>query len=169
MPWSPSGCKEMTDEECAVFLFSYMKNIPQTANNKTLYRDVLKFIIGSIMIASNFRFISKKANEICKINCIKNPVPTHSYEKYGLRIEHTIPISFIVDYLINLTNTKISENKMIDIVKAIRATSLITKEEDNLLNKELKSELPNGYTIEMLLGENPIIPFDIRYKTVGIE
>ena len=169
MPWSPSGCKKMTDEECSIFLFSYMKAITQTANNKNLYRDVLKYIVGSIMIASEFRFISRKAYEICNNNCIKNPIPTHSYEEYGLRIEHTIPISLIVDYLLNLTDAEISESKILELVKAIRATSLITVEEDILLNKSLKSTLPDGYTIEMVLGENPTIPFDIRYKTVGIE
>lgn len=169
MAWSPRGCEKMTDNECATFLFSYMKNIAQTVNNKILYRDVLKYVVGSIMITSEFRFISKNANAICTNNCIKNPIPTHSYEKYGLRIEHTIPISLIVDYLLNLPNTEISEIKILNLVKAIRATSLITKDEDDLLNKKLKSTLPNGCTIEMLLGENPSIPFDIRYKTVGIE
>lgn len=169
MPWSPSGCKEMTDKECADFLFTYMHNIQETIQNKQFYKDTLKYIVGSIMIESEFRFISEDAKEICKKNQIK-PVPTKDYDELGLRIEHTIPISLIADYLLKLPKEKITVKKINDVVKAIRGTSLITKAEDNLLNKsKLRSKLPKGMTIDMLLGDNPTITFDIRYKSVGIK
>ena len=46
----------------------------------------------------------------------------------------------------------------------------LVKEEDNLLNKnKLRSKLPQGMTIDMLLENNPTIMFDIRYKFVGIK
>ena len=37
MPWSKSGCKDMTDEECADFLFAYIHNIQETIQNKKFY------------------------------------------------------------------------------------------------------------------------------------
>lgn len=168
MPWSPSGCKDMTDKECADFLYAYMHNTPKTINNKNLYRDTLKYIVGSIMIESNFRFISNEAKEICKKSQLQ-PVPTKNYDKFGLRIEHTIPVSYIVDYLLNLPEKSITEDKIFAIVEAVRGISLITKDEDAKLNKELKCKLPDGYSIEMLLEKNPSISFDIRYKSVGIK
>lgn len=168
MPWSPSGCRDMTDKECADFLYAYMHNTPNTINNRNLYRDTLKYIVGSIMIGSKFRFISKKAKETCSKNQVQ-PTPTRNYDKLGLRIEHPIPISFITDYLITLPVDNITSEKIFEIVKAVRGVALITKEEDSILNKNLKSKLPNDYSIEMLLGEEPIIPFDIRYQTVGIK
>ena len=169
MPWSKSGCKDMTDEECADFLFAYIHNIQETIQNKKFYKDTLKYIVGSIMIESEFRFISKNAIEICKKNQI-NPVPTKDYDELGLRIEHTIPVSLIADYILKLPKEDITVRKINDFVKAIRGTSLITKEEDNLLNKnKLRSKLPQGMTIDMLLENNPTIMFDIRYKFVGIK
>ena len=147
-----------------------MHNIQKTTNNENAYRDVLKYIVGSLMIEQTFRFISKKALFICKEEHIYNPTPTKKFTNLNVTIEHSIPISLITDYLINLNNTEITPQKIFDIVKSVRGTSLITKDENDLLrNKKLQSALPNGYTIDMLLGDNPTINFDIRYKAAGIE
>lgn len=171
MAWSACAFSRMSDNECGSFLYKYMWNIPKDNNSINAYKDVLKFIIGGIMVQTQFRLIFKQAQSIITELGLKNLSPTKNYnKKYGLRLEHTIPISFITDYLLSLPKAEISEDSLLQIIKAVRGISLISIQEDNLLKKKgLQSKLPDGCTIDMLLGDSPKIPYSIRYDKIGIQ
>lgn len=171
MSWSPSVFKKLTNKDCRDFLLSYMKNKTQNPNLSNAYRDVLHYIVGSIMITDDFRIISKSAKIILSKNNITKPNTSKSYKKdYGLILEHTIPISCITDYLMQLDQSEYSQEKFQKLINLIRGIALITIEEDQLLtSNNLKSALPKGCSIDSLLDTNSSSSFDVRYKFVGIE
>lgn len=170
MSWAPGVFKKLSNEECCDFLISYMKNCFNSECLISAYRDILHYIVGSMMITEDFRIISKNARQILDENNIKKPNTSKSYKKkYGLILEHTIPVNCVTDYLMNLKPTDISKQKLLKLMEIIRGISLITEKEDSLLNGELKSNLPNDCSIEKMLEKDSSIPFDIRYKKVGIE
>lgn len=174
MAWAPGVFKKLSNEECCDFLTSYMKNCFYSENLESAYRDVLHYIIGSMMITEEFRIISKKARKVLDENKITKPNTSKSYKKkYGLILEHTIPVNCVTDYLIKLKPTDISRPKMLKLIGLIRGISLITEKEDDRLNTindgELKSNLPEGCSIEKMLENNSSISFDIRYKTAKID
>lgn len=170
MAWAPSAFIKMTDEECAEFLYSFMKNTPKTKNCEKAYKNVMHYIIGSFMVQDEYKIISDEAKIILAKKGIAKPSTTKSYSAIGLRQEHTIPISFISNYFQQLPENKISLELITKVVKAVRGISLITVEEDNYLNSiNLKSSLPDGCTIDMMLGGNPEIPYAIRYIKAGIK
>ncbi|MCR5436994.1 MAG: hypothetical protein K6E97_08020 [Treponema sp.] len=172
MSWAPGTFKKLNNNECCDFLLSYLNNINHPKNLSDAYKNVLHYIIGSIMITDDFRIISKKANEILKKNNIEKLNTSKSYKKkYGLILEHTIPVSCVTDYLLKLKETKnLQEKKLLQLLTIIRGIALITVEEDDLLTKTgLKSALPKDCSIDLLLEDNSKVPFDIRYKTAKID
>ena len=174
MPWAPGVFKKLSNEECCDFLISYMKNCFNSECLVSAYRDVLHYIVGSMMITEDFRIISKKARQVLEKKKITKLNTSKSYKKkYNLILEHTIPVNCVTDYLMNLKPTDISKQKMLKLIDKVRGISLITTEEDSLLNTkydgELKSNLPEDCSIEKMLENNSSIDFGIRYKKVGIE
>ena len=59
------------------------------------------------MITDDFKIISKNANKILKENNITKLNTSKSYKKnYKLILEHTIPVSCVTEYLLNLQKKK---------------------------------------------------------------
>jgi hypothetical protein len=101
-----------------------------------------------------------------------------------LTVEHTIPVSVVSTCLLNLSESDITEEKLLNIIKAVRGVALVTKKENKLFknndrSENLQSSLPKGYTIEKLidLTENLTAESEqkrneyylCRYKTAGID
>ena len=167
MAWAKSAFKNMSNEECADFLYNYMKNSTIGNNQKKAFYAVLHFIVGSLMIEDSFKIISLQAKKILSENKIEKPITTKDYNKIGLRLEHTIPIKIITDYLLSLKENEVQKSKIQTIINSIRGISLITKDEDTKLkNAGLQSKLPEGCTVDSIISDKN--NYYSRYKAAGI-
>lgn len=170
MSWAPGMFKKLNNNDCCDFLLSYLNNVDNRNNLSDAYKNVLHYIVGSIMITDDFKIISKNANKILKENNITKLNTSKSYKKnYKLILEHTIPVSCVTEYLLNLQKTKnLQKDKILKLLSIIRGISLITIEEDEQLTKlGLKSALPKDCTIDLLLENESL--FDIRYRRAKID
>lgn len=170
MAWSKAFYKK-SNEECAKFLCQYMQNVPKDQSTPNPYKDVLKYIVGGIMVSPCFRLASQDAQTIIVGDglVLQDLNPTINPDGKVFRIEHTIPISCVTDYLLGLPESDINEANLLSIIKAVRGVALITQDEDRLLQEDnLNSKLPNGCTIGDLLGDSPQSRYSCRYEKAGI-
>ena len=137
------------------------------------YKDVLSFIVGSLCVRSEYRYISKGARDHLKKEGIKVPVYEHMYNKKahkeykGLTHEHTIPTSVIVEYLVSLDKKKLEVGYLKDFIEKASGIALITTEENTKLNRTMKDKLPSGITLDAILQDENLHP--ARYDTAGIK
>lgn len=170
MSWAPGTFKKLNNNDCCDFLLSYLNNVDNRNNLSDAYKKVLHYIVGSIMITDDFKIISKNANKILKENNITKLNTSKPYKKkYKLILEHTIPVSCVTEYLLNLQKTKnLQKDMILKLLSIIRGISLITIEEDEQLTKlGLKSALPKDCPIDLLLENESL--FDIRYRRAKID
>ena len=167
----------------AEYLHNYLRQLPdelgQNKSKKSLtpfahgYKDVLSFIVGSLCVRSEYRYISNGARELLKKNNIEDPVYDHVYYKQshkeykGLTHEHTIPTSVIVEYLATLDKAQLTVEYLTDFIEKVSGIALITTEENKELNKKMKDKLPSGTTLDAILQGKK--PHSARYDAAGIK
>ena len=79
--WAPGTFKKLNNNDCCDFLLSYLNNVDNRNNLSDAYKNVLHYIVGSIMITDDFKIISKNANKILKENNITKLNTSKSYKK----------------------------------------------------------------------------------------
>ncbi|MDE5614117.1 MAG: hypothetical protein K2I74_05655 [Treponemataceae bacterium] len=133
------------------------------------YKDVLSFIVASLCMRSEYRYISEGAREYLKKNGIDKPVYSHVYTKYeDLTNEHTIPVSVIIEHLASLDKAQLTVKYLTDFIEKISGLALITNEEDDALNDNgLRNKLPSGTTLDAILQGKK--PHSARYDAAGIK
>ena len=167
----------------AEYLHNYLRQLPdelgQNKSKKSLtpfahgYKDVLSFIVGSLCVRSEYRYISNGARELLKKNNIEDPVYDHVYYKQshkeykGLTHEHTIPTSVIAEYLATLDKAQLTVEYLTDFIEKVSGIALITTEENKELNKKMKDKLPSGTTLDAILQGKK--PHSTRYDAAGIK
>lgn len=164
----------------AEYLLNYLKQRPNELSQKNItdpfthgYKDVLSFIVGSLCVRSEYRYISEGARDHLKKEGIKVPVYEHMYNKgshpeyKGLTHEHTIPTSVIVDYLASLNKAQLTVDYLEDFIEKVSGIALITTDENKKLNKNWMNKLPSGITLDDILQGKA--PHSARYDAAGIK
>ncbi|MDE6773737.1 MAG: hypothetical protein K2J14_03840 [Treponemataceae bacterium] len=138
------------------------------------YKDVLSFIVASLCVRSEYRYISEGAKDHLKKHGIAVPVYEHMYHKgkhpecEGLTHEHTIPTSVIVEHLASLDKELLTVEYLTDFIEKVSGLALITDEEDDALNDNgLRNKLPSGTTLDAILQGKK--PHSARYDAAGIK
>lgn len=146
---------DVSFEEKAEFLKQFLISYSVDIKSKKTYREVLSFIVGGLYVCKRYRYISKEALKILKENGIKDiPVPrkTKSIPCKGITIEHTVPINLAVDYFLSLSFSDINNSRLVDIIRSIAGTSLITDDENKQLRfAQLNKSLPDNITIDDII------------------
>ena len=174
MSWT-GNFKYASYEERAKLLLAYLRLRPNPFDkNDSLskgYKDVLAFIVGSLCVRSDYRYISDGTKERLKDS--PNPNYNHVYDKKAhpeyenLTSEHTIPVSVIVDYLLDTNNDSWTEERLADFLEKVSGIALVTNEEDKRLNDAgLQRKLPAGTTLDDIV--NGKAEHTIRYKVAGV-
>ena len=174
MPWT-GNFKYASYEERAKFLLSYLKMRPNPFDKNDSfskgYKDVLSFIVKSLCVRSDYRYISEGTKE--QLKDIPNPKYNYVYDKKAhpeyenLTSEHTIPACVIVDYLLDTNNDSWTEKSLADFLEKLSGVALVTNDEDKRLNDAgLRSKLPDGTTLADIL--NGKTEHTIRYKVAGV-
>ena len=171
--WTESF-KYASYEERAKFLLSYLKMRPKPFDKKKPlsrgYKSVLAFIVASLCLRSKFRYISDGAK--AQLKGISNPNYNYMYNKKAhpeykkLTSEHPIPVSVIVDYLLDPNNDGWTEKSLADFLEKVSGIAVVTKNENKQLNNaDLRSKLPAGTTLADIV--NGKAKHTIRYKVAG--
>lgn len=112
------------------------------------YLDILKFIVASISVRSEYRYVSKKADE--RLGG-EEPDYDKMYDgkddRYkNLTNEHAIPVSVIVDYLLSLPEKELTAEYLEDFIEKVSGLAAITNDEDGeLINKGRRSNLCDAH------------------------
>ena len=194
MPWT-ENFRGVDYKKRAEYLLNYLRQLPdelgQKKSKKLLtpfahgYKDVLSFIVGSLCVRSEYRYISKCAQEqfentkkrlkkekTFKKNIDDKPVYNHVYSKgrypvyKGLTHEHTIPTRVIVEHLATLDKKKLEVGYLADFIEKVSGIALITTDENKKLNKIMKDKLPSDTTLDDILQGKK--PHSARYEEAGI-
>ena len=166
--------KNVSYGERAKFLLSYLRMRPEPFDKKDPlakgYKSVLAFIVASLCVRDEFRYISKGAK--AQLKGISNPNYNYMYNKKAhpeykeLTSEHTIPVSVIVDYLLDPNNDGWTEESLADFLEKVSGIAVVTKDENEQLNKAgLQRKLPNGTTLADIV--NGKAKHTIRYDEAG--
>ena len=175
MAWT-GNFKNANYEERAKFLLSYLKMRPKPFDKDNPlskgYKDVLSFIVGSLCVRSEHRYISKDAK--AQLKGISNPNCNYIYNKKAhpeyknLTNEHTIPVCVIVDYLLDTNNGGWTEESLADFLEKVSGVAIITMDENKRLNDAgLQRKLPDGTTLADILDGKA--EHTIRYEEVKIK
>ena len=175
MAWT-GNFKNASYEERAKFLLSYLKMRPKPFDKKKPlskgYKSVLAYIVGSLCVRKEHRYISKDAK--AQLKGISNPNYNYIYNKKAhpeykeLTNEHTIPVCVIVDYLLDTNNDSWTEESLADFLEKVSGVAIVTMDENKKLNKaKLRYKLPAGTTLDDIL--NGKAKHTIRYDEVKIE
>ena len=175
MPWT-GNFKKLSYEKRANFLFSYLKMRPEPFDKKDPfskgYKSVLAFIVGSLCVRKEHRYISKDAK--AQLKGISNPNYNYIYNKKAhpeyknLTNEHTIPVCVIVDYLLDTNNDGWTEKKLEKFLKIVSGVAVVTNDENKRLNDAgLRSKLPDGTTLADILNDET--KHTIRYKVAKFD
>ena len=167
--------KYVSYEERAKFLLSYLKMRPEPFDKKDPlskgYKGVLAFIMSSLCVRSEYRYISDGAKE--QLKGTPNPNYNYIYKKSAhkdykeLTSEHPIPVSVIVDYLLDTNNDDWTEERLADFLEKVSGIAVVTMDENKKLNKAgLQRKLPNGTTLDDIV--NGKAEHTIRYKVAGV-
>ena len=173
MAWT-GNFKNASYEERAKFLLSYLKMRPKPFDKDNPlskgYKSVLAFIVGSLCVRSEHRYISKDAK--AQLKGISNPNYNYVYDKKAhpeyknLTNEHTIPVCVIVDYLLDTNNGGWTEESLADFLEKVSGVAIVTMDENKRLNDAgLRSKLPDGTTLADILSDET--KHTIRYKVAG--
>ncbi|MDE5614129.1 MAG: hypothetical protein K2I74_05715 [Treponemataceae bacterium] len=173
MPWTPkfAGVDYKKRDD---FLLSYLKQRPPKNDPAyPAYKVVLAFIVGSVCVRNEYRYVSADAGA---------RLGTHraSYkEKYSsnkelkklykdMFTEHPIPVKVIVDYLESLSDDELTDGRLENFAEKVSGLALVTKADNEKLNDaKLKESLPKGVTLAKILsGEKPHIA---RYIEAEVE
>lgn len=173
MSWT-GNFKYASYEERAKLLLAYLRLRPNPFDkNDSLskgYKDVLAFIVGSLVVRSDYRYISEGTKEQLK----DTPNPNYNYiykkkahpEYENLTSEHTIPVSVIVDYLLDKNNDSWTEERLADFLEKVSGIAVVTDDENKRLDDaDLRSKLPDGTTLDDIV--NGKAEHTIRYKVAG--
>lgn len=76
-----------------------------------------------------------------------------------MTIEHSVPNVYVINYLYDL-HESISREELSSVLKSLECT-IITKEENDRLNKRYKTTMPDGWKF----GDNIFV----RYEKMDIE
>ena len=112
------------------------------------YLDILKFIVASISVRSEYRYVSKEADER-----LGGEEPDYDKMYDGkddrykdLTNEHAIPVSVIVDYLLSLPEKELTVEYLKDFIEKVSGLAAITDEEDTkLTNAGRRSNLCDAH------------------------
>lgn len=169
------------------FLLNYLKQRPPKSSQAyPTYKAVLSFIVGSLCVRSEYRYISKCAQEqfentkeqlkkkkTFKKNIDDKPVYNHVYNKgrypvyKRLTHEHTIPVKVIVDYLESLSYDELTDGRLENFAEKVSGLALVTTADNDKLNAaKLKANLPKGITLDAILQGKK--PHSARYEEAGI-
>jgi hypothetical protein len=129
----------------------YCKNVkklgmPVSCYSKAL-REPIHFLWERYLVPKRqaAKYISKKAAQIQNVS--------------GKTIyDHSIPFIYLQNKLLSLN--QLNTDNIKKLLDKYTLTTIITKDENTILNKELKSKMPNNWD-----GKNPLA----RYDSVGID
>ena len=166
--------KNVSYEERAKFLLSYLRMRPEPFDKKDPlskgYKSVLAFIVASLCLRSEFRYVSDGAK--AQLKGISNPNYNYMYNKKAhpeykeLTSEHPIPVSVIVDYLLDPNNGGWTEKSLADFLEKISGIAVVTNDENEQLNNaDLRYKLPAGTTLADIV--NGKTEHTIRYIKAG--
>lgn len=143
---------DLSIKKRAGLLCNFLKLKPENSDDSFKgYKQVLSFMVGGMLILSKPRYASDTVilgTEKKRIN------------------EHTIPISIVVNYLLTLEKSKITNEYISKVLNKLCGIALLSKSEDELLNKNLKTTLPPGIRIEDIIEGS--VSHSCRYDYVGI-
>ncbi|MCH5283931.1 MAG: hypothetical protein J1E59_09810 [Treponema sp.] len=175
MAWT-GNFKYAEYKERAKFLLSYLKMRPEPFDKKKPfskgYKSVLAFIVGSLCVCKDYRYVSDGTNK--ELKDIPNPNYNYIYKKKAhpeyknLTSEHTIPVCVIVDYLLDTNNDSWTEKKLEKFLKIVSGVAVVTNDENKRLNDAgLRSKLPDGTTLADILNDET--KHTIRYKVAKFD
>lgn len=160
----------------AELLLAYLKQKPEQFDKNDPfskgYKNILAYIVASLCVRTEYRYISDGAQK--QLKGIPSPNYNYVYNKNGhpeykgLTNEHTIPVSVIVDHLLDPNNGGWTAESLTDFLKKVSGIALITTDENKRINKAgLRNKLPDGTTLaDILSGKTE---HSIRYEAAKID
>ena len=158
------------------FLYDFLQMKPEDKNCDKFYKDVVKFIISSFVLRSEYRYVSEGVHELLE-SWGEKQIPKYNqkytderYKEHFIH-EHTIPTSVIVDYFQNLIENdseKLTADFLSEFFEKVSGIALLTKKDDeNLNDSQFRQSLPKNVSLDdILLGKKPHY---IRYKEAKIK
>lgn len=130
-------------------------------------KDIIAFAISGAVKDRAIRNISVAALNLIKTYptfnklWVKDGNGLKQEQKYeGCIIEHTIPTNYVLNYLLSIKDT-LTLDDVVEILIKSKVITIITKDENKLLTKELNKTMPANWTFYDSVFA--------RYEAVGIQ
>lgn len=167
MPYMVS-LRTLPQEDSAELIYALLKS---RLKNESAKRELLKFVVGGALMYNSPVAVSKSLKERGmpleehSVQWAWNWAKKNLSEGEKLIGEHAVPVSKVVDYL--LENPKKNKDDILNVLKKCAKFSFIKKSENDILNKrDLSQEFPNNINVADILKDEK--KAFARYEKAGI-